>query len=56
MTMMTKACVSVWSQTEIGFCGAMFSPQRGLFTTVIHTVCPLIEGHCVTALPLEQID
>lgn len=54
--MTTKACVSVRSQTEIGFCGTMFSPQRGSFTTVTHAVCPLMEGHCVTALPPEQID
>lgn len=54
--MTTKACVSVWSQTEIGFCGAMFSLQKGMFTTVTQAVCPLMEGHCVTALPLEQID
>lgn len=54
--MTAKACVSVRSQTEIGFCGTVFSPQRGLFKTVTHAVCPLMEGHCVTALPPEQIN
>lgn len=54
--MTTKACVSVGSQTEIGFCGTMFSPQGGSFTAVTHAVSPLMEGHRVTALPLEQMD